>query len=124
MFKTTLLMIAAATVALAFTFRSVHVKEDLEFPENVKSIIDDKCYGCHSEKGKSEKAKDKLMWDELSGLSKIKMISKLVDITEVIDEGEMPPEKFLNEHPEKKLTDEEASVLREWANSSAEKLLE
>ncbi len=124
MFKLFLSLIVLIALASSFTFRLTKSTADLEFPENVKAIIDDKCYGCHSDKGKSDKAKEKLMWDELSGLSKIKLISTLVDISEVTEKMEMPPEKFLNDHPEKKLTEEEASILYEWANSSAQKVLE
>ena len=64
------------------------------------------------------------MWDDLSSLSKVKQISKLDDISEAVEGGEMPPAKFLENFPDKKLTEEESKVLMEWANSSANKILE
>ena len=40
-------------------------------------------------------------------LSKSKMIHALREINEVVEENEMPPEKFLAKYPDKKLRDEE-----------------
>ncbi len=115
---------AIALISLTFSFTSLSISDEIIMPENVKSIVDNKCYGCHSAEGKSEKAKKGLMWDDLSTLSKVKQIGKLDDISEILGEGEMPPEKFLEKFPDKKLTEEESKVLIEWANSSANKLLE
>ena len=115
---------AIVLVSLTFSFTNLRISEDIEMPENVKSIVDNKCYGCHSAEGKSDKAKKALMWDDLSTLSKVKQISKLDDISEVVGEGEMPPAKFLENFPDKKLTEEESKVLIEWANNSANKILE
>ncbi len=109
---------------VAFSFTTLHKTGDIDMPDDVKSVVDDKCYGCHSADGKSDKAKDALMWDDISKLSKVKMIGKLDDISEVIEKGEMPPEKFLEKFPDKKLTDEESKLLKEWADSSANKILE
>jgi len=109
---------------MAFNWKEKNPTDDLVvMPENVKTVVDNKCYGCHSPESKSDKAKNKLMWDDLNKLSKIKIISTLDAISEVTEKGEMPPEKFLESHPEKKLTDEEAKLLKEWAISSAEKIL-
>ena len=115
---------AIVLVSLTFSFTNLRISEDIEMPENVKSIVDNKCYGCHSAEGKSDKAKKALMWDDLSSLSKVKQISKLDDISEAVEGGEMPPAKFLENFPDKKLTEEESKVLMEWANSSANKILE
>ncbi len=115
---------AIALISLTFSFTSLSISDEIIMPENVKSIVDNKCYGCHSAEGKSEKAKKGLMWDDLSTLSKVKQIGKLDDISEILGEGEMPPEKFLEKFPDKKLTEKESKVLIEWANSSANKLLE
>jgi hypothetical protein len=93
------------------------------FPEKVKKVIDDKCYGCHSIKGKSQKAKDKLMWDSLPNLEKKGLVSKFDGILEVLDENSMPPEEFLKKFPEAKLLPEEKSVLKTWADSKADSLL-
>jgi hypothetical protein len=72
---------------------------------------------------KSDKAKDKLLLDKLGDLSKAKLIAKLGDIGEVAGEGAMPPEKFLEQKPEKKLTEEEQKLLVDWAENTADELL-
>jgi len=56
-------------------------------------------------------------------LSKAKLVSTFSDIEEVLDEGKMPPEKFLEKRPEKKLTDEEKDLLKSWAVTTADNLM-
>lgn len=97
--------------------------EKIDMPENVKAIIDNKCYGCHSADSQNDKAKEKLRWDQLDQLSKAKLVSTFSDIEEVLDKGKMPPEKFLEKRPEKKLTDEEKGLLKSWAVSTADNLM-
>lgn len=97
--------------------------ETLEIPDEVNTILDNKCFGCHNVEAKSDKAKKKLLLDELPTLSKAKMVAKLDDIHEVVLEGEMPPAKFLEKFPDKALTDEEADILRKWAKSASDKLM-
>lgn len=97
---------------------------DYEFPENVKAIIDKSCYGCHSEDGRSDKAKDKLRWDKMDEYDKEKLVSVMDAIIEVIEKQEMPPEKFLEKMPDAKPSEEEYASLKEWAEQQADKLLE
>lgn len=106
------------------SFEKNEVKlEKIDMPENVKAVIDNKCFGCHSAESQNDKAKEKLRWDQLDQLSKAKLVSTFSDIEEVLDEGKMPPEKFLEKRPEKKLTDEEKQILKSWAVSTAENLM-
>jgi uncharacterized membrane protein len=97
--------------------------EEIDMPENVKAVVDNKCFGCHSEESQSDKAKEKLRWDQLDQLSKAKLVTTFGNIEEVLDKGKMPPEKFLERRPEKKLTDEERQILKSWVVSSAENLM-
>lgn len=89
----------------------------------VKPIIDAKCLGCHSADSKNEKAKEKLIWANLSTMDKKAAASALDEVVEVIEKNEMPPAKFLERYPDKKLTEKEAKSLRKWADKSAGKLL-
>jgi hypothetical protein len=89
----------------------------------VKPIIDAKCLGCHSADSKNEKAKEKLIWANLSTIDKKAAASALDEVVEVVEKGEMPPAKFLERYPDKKLTDKEAKSLRKWADKSAGNLL-
>lgn len=94
----------------------------LKIPKKVNAIIQDKCYGCHSADGKSDKAKEKLMWDDLSGLSMSDQAMKLSAISEVLKEGTMPPAKLLERMPEKKLTEKETMVMSKWAAKMGKKV--
>ncbi len=90
-----------------------------EIPEEVNSIIQNKCFGCHNTDSKNNKAKDKLdfkMFDSLSGPDKV---HKLRDIGDVLKEDEMPPKKFLDRNPDKALTKDEHKTLMSWAKKEA-----
>ncbi len=71
----------------------------------------------------SDKAKKKLLIDQLHELSKIKLVAALGDIKETVENGDMPPQKFLDKYPDKALTAEEAEKLKDWAGKAADDLL-
>ncbi len=96
---------------------------DVDIPENVKAVLDSKCYGCHNMEAKADKAKEKLLLDKLNDLSKAKLISALSEIEEVVEEGKMPPEKFLEKYPDKELSSDEGMLIKEWASGTADALL-
>jgi hypothetical protein len=48
----------------------------------------------------------------------------LGDINKVMDEGKMPPKKYLEYKPEKKLSEEQRQVIGDWARKESEKLME
>ena len=97
--------------------------QEFKFPKKVQAVIDKSCFGCHSEDSKSDKAKNKLRWDQMDGYDKTKMVSVMDDIIEVIEKKKMPPEKFLEHQPDAKPTDEEYATLMKWAEKEADKLL-
>jgi uncharacterized membrane protein len=96
----------------------------VNMPDDVKAIIENKCFGCHNTDSKNDKAKEKLDLKTIDSLTSPKMISALKDIAEVIDENEMPPAKFLEKYPDKKLTDAERKTLMDWANKEAKALMQ
>ena len=131
--KLALLMTISAFVVFVFSQLTIvksniephsAYSDDYEFPENVKAVIDKSCYGCHSENGRSDDAKDALRWDIFNEYDKEKLVSLMDEIIEVIEKEEMPPEKFLEKKPEAKPTEDEYAILLEWAELEAEKLLE
>lgn len=131
--KLALLLTASAFVVFVFS-QLTSVKnnnkdkaaqpDEIVFPENVKAVIDKSCFGCHSENGRSDDAKDALRWDMLNEYDKEKLVSVMDEIIEVIEKEEMPPEKFLEKKPEAKPTEDEYAILLEWAELEAEKLFE
>ena len=95
----------------------------VEFSTEVKAVIDQKCFGCHNANSKNEKGKAKLQWDTMTTLAKAKQIALMDEVIEVLEEGKMPPEKFLAYKPEGKLSESEIKALKEWANANAERLM-
>jgi uncharacterized membrane protein len=102
---------------------SVQADTVVEFSAEVKVVIDQKCFGCHNANSKNEKGKAKLQWDNVATLSKAKQIAMMDEVIEVLEEGKMPPEKYLSFKPEGKLTEDEVKMLKEWANANAERLM-
>jgi len=92
-------------------------------PADVKTVVDNKCYGCHSVDGQSDEAKEALMWDSIPHYSKARQSSILDNIAEVLDKNEMPPEDFLKEHPDAKLSPAESQLLKNWAETTADELM-
>jgi cytochrome c len=93
------------------------------YPAEVKKVIDNKCYGCHSDQGKSKDAKEALIWDSLPNLSKSSQIATLDDIIKVLKDKKMPPEGAIKKYPEMKMSPEETSTLQSWAEKRADSLL-
>lgn len=99
-------------------------KLDLGFPEEVNTILENSCVGCHTNGAKSEKALEKLNFSTWNENSVGKKIHKLDEISEEVREKEMPPEKFLQHFPDKKLSDEQIEVIIKWAKAEGEKLMQ
>lgn len=89
----------------------------------VKKVIDNKCYGCHSSNGKSQIAKNALMWDNLPTLQKKEMVAHLDKIIRVLRKSIMPPESAVKRNQEMKLLPEESKLLQSWAEAKADSLL-
>lgn len=88
------------------------------YPLDVMAIITNKCLGCHSPNARSEKSRDALQWVQLQYMEPADLVAKLDKMLEVLEKGEMPPEKMLERFPDKKLTDDEVVLLQEWAEST------
>lgn len=88
-----------------------------DIPENVKSILDAKCMGCHSNESKAGKSKSKLNIDKIidGSYSLGKLDSKFGKLTKTLGESKMPPKKFLAKYPKKELTTKESKILIDWA---------
>lgn len=128
------LMLVPASLIIAFLFFSFKPvtnstsevgpeKTDLKITADVQKILDNSCFGCHNTNSKGDKAKKKLAFDTLDTLKLSKIVGKLADISEEVDEGKMPPEKFLEFKPEAKLTSAQKETLIKWADTTADALL-
>lgn len=117
-----LIVFVFATIS-TFAVEKPQPLKPVNMPDDVKGIIDNKCFGCHNTDSKNDKAKEKLDLKTIDSLDKSKMIHALKEIAETVEENEMPPAKFLEKYPDKKLTDAEKKTLMNWANSEAKSLM-
>ena len=90
---------------------------------DAKEILTASCFDCHSNMGKNDKPKDALNFDLWDTYDTGKKISKLADICKMLDEGKMPPEKYLKFNPHKALSDEAKHAVCTWADEETEKLM-
>lgn len=122
-------LLFAIAVVSQLSFKNHHpesvndTQEEYKFPKKVQAVIDKSCYGCHSEKGKSDDAKKALRWDKMGEYDNAKLVSIMDEIIEVVDEEKMPPEKMVEKKPEIKPTEKEYQTLAKWAEKEADKLL-
>jgi uncharacterized membrane protein len=86
-----------------------------EYTDSVNEIVQGKCYGCHSADGKSDKAKNALMWDNIPTMTASEQAHILDEILEVTSERAMPPKGMVERMPDKALTDQEVQVFQKWA---------
>ncbi len=93
------------------------------YTAEVKKVIDNKCYVCHNDQGKSLFAKKALLWDSLPNLPKSSLIARLDKISKVLKENKMPPESAVKKYPEMKLSPDEVTILQSWADSTADSLM-
>ncbi len=93
-------------------------------PDNVKAIIEKSCFGCHNTDSKNEDAKEELDFKTLEQLTKVEKVRTLREIHKVVGKDKMPPEKFLQKYPDKKLTDAEKKILLNWAKTETKSLTE
>ena len=92
-------------------------------PEHVKVAIDKSCFGCHNTASQNVKSKEKLDFSMLNSLSKAVQIAKYKEISNIIQNGEMPPKKFLENNPDKKLTADEVKLITKWTEQKIKKLM-
>ena len=94
-----------------------------EYDPDVMAIIENKCLGCHSPEGRSDKAKKALQWEKLPNMTKAEVIAGFEEVLEVLEEGSMPPAKLLEKYPDKALTKKETKAMSKWFDAKADELL-
>ena len=91
--------------------------------ENVQAIIKKSCWGCHNTDSKNDDAKEELDFKNLDDSSLMKQISAYKYIGETVENNDMPPKRFLEKFPDKKLSADKKKVLIAWAKKEAEALV-
>lgn len=124
---------AAGTLAISaiMAFTTVGEKEvvsissdnyAIEIPEEVDAILQNYCYGCHNSESRNEKGRDKLSLDKLDDMPKGKLAAKLNKLAKEVEEGEMPPKKFLEKNPDKEPAKKDKKAVIKWAKATAKAL--
>lgn len=95
-----------------------------DIPADVKAVLDKSCMGCHNDASKNNKGKMKLNFDNFTNgsYSTGKQIAKLNGTAKVVDNGKMPPKKFLEKYPDRALSAEQAKLVSDWAKAQSEAL--
>lgn len=122
--KNSLFLFVPATV-LFLVFQSFVFNSPAgpEFPSEVKEVLKASCYDCHSKDASSKKGTLALNFDKWDNYKLSKRISKLDAICEEIEEGKMPPAKYLKGNSDKALTDEQKALICSWTEGEADKLM-
>ena len=97
---------------------------DRAIPEDVNAVLQNSCFGCHNDEGRNQDAKDALNLDSWDEYRLVMKIGVLGDITEVIEENKMPPARFLESNPDKKLTEDQKKLILDWAEKETQDLME
>ena len=107
------IVIVAMLTCLLFLFQAFISKVNRagEIPDEVNKVLVTSCYDCHTSGAKNEDAREALNFEKWDDYRITKQIGLLGKIEELVGEGKMPPTKYLNFKPEKKLTSSFPSVL-------------
>ena len=94
-----------------------------DFPKKVSEILTHSCYHCHTTGATAEKALSALDFKKWEDYKLTKKISLLTKICEVAEDGDMPPGKYLKQHPEKDLSESDVKTICNWTEKESEKLI-
>lgn len=124
-----LVTFVAAFAMMAFTnpkitgFNAPQEKATAVFPEDVQKVLETSCFDCHTDAASNSKAKMKLNFSKWSELSDSKKVGKMEGISEVIKSGDMPPGKYINNYPDKALSQEQKDLISKWVTDESAKLM-
>ena len=105
----------------AFNLNTTNVGE---IPEEVNKALEASCYDCHTTGAKNKDAREALnfeKWDDYRVTKKIGLLGK---ICELVEEEKMPPAKYLNFNPGKKLSAAQKQLICDWAEKESSALME
>jgi hypothetical protein len=99
------------------------VEIDLNMSDKVYEIVKTSCFDCHLSNSKNKKAKKAMAFDLISREAPMKQISKLTDICNEINDGNMPPEKYIKNFPESELTEAQIKAVCDWVKTESGKFV-
>ena len=125
---TILIILAGGLIFMSFTVpkesgTTTKQNSNLIIPKGAHALIMQHCYMCHNSKSRDIKPKKKLNFDLLAQMPLPGLVGKLQGIHDVVAKGKMPPQKFLEHHPDKALSAKDKSLLENWAVATADSLM-
>ena len=122
--KQLFLLVATGMLFLFFqSFRPEPPSESV-FPDEISAILKTSCYDCHSTAKGSEKPLKAVDFEQWDQYRVTKQIGLLGDIGKIVEEGKMPPGKYLKKNPDATLSEAQKKLLTDWTKQEADKLME
>lgn len=111
--------IAATFIVSLLTFLSINAVVSAEqtpkpIPEDVLSILNNSCGKCHNQGG-SGAALANLNLTKWDNYDAVKQAKKAEAICRTITTEKMPPKSFLKKNPQAALTDQQKTIVCNWA---------
>jgi hypothetical protein len=130
---------AAAAIAVAALIQLVPVtrdnppvKDEVQAPAAVKTILERSCYDCHSNKTRwpwyshvapvswlvahdVHEGRDEVNFTDWPTFDLEEQTDLLKHIKKQVERGKMPLSQYVNMHPEARLTEDDRRILVEWA---------
>jgi hypothetical protein len=126
------ILVSFALFALIFSFSKLESKPalkspqeipQLDFPEDISAMLQTSCYDCHIASASNFKAKTRLNFSKWTEWSDAKKVGKLENIIEEVNEGKMPPKKYLDKNPAAALDKDQKEAMVKWATEESNKLM-
>ena len=117
-----LMMLAGGIFLLSQSFTPNRLS-NAAFPDEVNKVLVASCHDCHTTDAKSKKASEALdfeKWDEYRVTKKISLMGK---ICELVEEDKMPPAKYLEFNPDRKLSDTQKQLICDWSKKETSSLM-
>lgn len=128
-----LLIVFIAIQFIAVEKTNPPVTGELNFPKEIKSVMQRSCYDCHSNETvwpwyshiapvswlvskDVVKGRDELNFSEWDKYSDKRRAKKIKEIWEEIEKGEMPMSIYIPLHPDAVLTAEDKELIKKWVN--------
>ncbi len=118
------LLLATGILFLFFQSFSPEPPSESVFPDEISTILKNSCYDCHTAANGSEKSLKAVDFEQWDQYRLTKQIGLLGDIGKVLEEGKMPPGKYLEKKPEAKLSEAQIKLLADWTKKEADKLMQ
>jgi len=92
-------------------------------PDKVNRILKSSCFDCHTSGARNKDAKEALNFEQWDEYRLTKKIGLLNNIGKMVKEEKMPPERYLNFNPDRKLNKEERELIIKWADDESDELM-